>query len=176
MIDSYENSIAPGTAANRLTQAKSYIGFAVRYGVNPLRPSRTDLCMYLQFLVNSHSAPTTVKNYLSGARSWMAEHGGDISPFSSFGYLQLYSGISKRSSHVPKRAEPLTWTHIKMILDFLDSSPSIPRGAKPCIIIGYFTFLRASNLLSPTINSWGGPHTILAQDITASEEGLSVSV
>lgn len=176
MVASYSDSISKGTATNRLTQARSYVDFAVRYAFDPLAPSGTELCLYLQFLKDSHQAPTTIKNYLSGAKTWMAEHGGLIRAFSSFEYLQMYSGISKRSQHTPKRASPLTWEHIKIIMEFLQVCPSAPAAAQPCILLGYHTFLRASNLLSPTMTSWGGPHTIMAQDISLSDKGLDVVI
>lgn len=66
MLDSYNTSISPGTAANQAKQAKTYITFAVLYGVVPLEPTSTQLCMYVQYLKNSSFAPTSVKNYLSG--------------------------------------------------------------------------------------------------------------
>lgn len=176
MLESYSSSIAPGTAANRLTQAKVYITFAVLYHLNPLAPSNRQLCMYIQYLKNSYSAPTTIKNYLSGARTWIGEHGGDLSPFSTLEYQQLTTGLTKRSSHQPRRAAPLEWKHIQAIVTFVESTPNVPAAVKPCILIGYNTFLRSSNLLSPTMSSWGGAHTLSAQDLSLSDLGLEISV
>lgn len=68
MMDSYSDSVTPGTLSNRATQAKLYVTFSVLYNFEPLTPISTDLCMYLQFLKNSFSAPTTIKNYLS--KTW----------------------------------------------------------------------------------------------------------
>lgn len=176
MVDSYSASIAPGTAANRLTQTKTYVCFALIYNLDYLRPTGTQLCMYVQYLNNSFAAPSTVKNYLLGARTWIAEHGGDLSSFISPEYSQLTGGLKKRSQHVPKRAAPLNWHHVKQIVTFLDSTPGIPAAVKPCLLIGYHTFLRSSNLLSPTQSSWGGPHTLAARDLILSDSGLEVSV
>lgn len=176
MIDSYTDSIAPGTAANRLTQAKSYLTFVTYYKIQPLAPTSTDLCMYLQFLKNSYSAPTTIKNYLSGARTWLAEHGGNLAAFSSFEYHQLFSSLSKRSLHIPRRAAPLTWDHVRIISRFMDHTPAIPLSAKACLLIGFHTFLRSGNLLSPTMSSWGGAHTLTPRDLVMSAQGLAVSI
>lgn len=176
MLTTYSESLAPGTTANRLTQAKTFITFAVLYGFNPLQPTSTQICMYIQYLKNSFRSPTTVKNYISGARSWMGEHGGDLSSFSSVEYGRLSSSLTKRSQHVPSRAVPLNWTHVKTIIDFLDSTPGIPSAVKPCILIGYHTFLRSSNLLSPTLSDWGGPHSLSAQDLTLMDPGLEITV
>lgn len=153
-----------------------YVTFSLYYQFDPLRPTTTDLCMYTQFLKNSFAAPTTVKNYLSGAKTWLSEHGGDASPYLSFEYHQLSTGVSKRSQHVPLRAAPLTPQHIRAIAEFLDKTPGVPLSAKPCLLVGYHTLLRAGNLLSPSIASWGGPHTIYARDITLSDNGLLIKV
>lgn len=176
MLDTYSNSIAPGTAANRLTQARTYVCFSVIYNFEPLSPTSSNLCMYVQYLKNSFAAPTTVKNYLSGARTWIGEHGGNQTPFLALEYHQLTSGLTKRSQHVPQRAAPLNWEHIQTIVSFLDSTPGIPLAVKPCVLIGYHSFLRSSNLLTPTLSSWGGPHTLSAQDLKLDDQGLEVSV
>lgn len=176
MLQSYSESVAHGTLVNRHTQAKLYVTFSVYYGFPALAPTSTDLCMYTQFLKNSFNAPTSVKNYLSGVKTWIAEHGGDSSPFASFEYHQLFSGLTKRSNHVPMRAAPLTLDHVRTIALFLDTTPAIPLSAKPCLLIGFGTFLRVGNLLSPTMSSWRGVHTLRARDIWLSDKGLHVSV
>lgn len=176
MLDSFNSSISSGTASNRETQAKAYIKFALSYHVPLLHPSVTQACMYLQFLSNSFAAPTTVKNYVSGARTWIVEHGGNVDAFASQVFLQLSRGTSKRSQHVPNRAEPLLWEHVRHIIDFINITPSIPLSAKPCILIGFHTFLRSSNLLTPSTGLWAGPHTMLAKHLKISDRGLHVSV
>lgn len=176
MLDSYTHSVAQSTASNRLTQAKVYLTFSVHYGFHPLNPSGRQLCLYIQFLTNSFKAPTSVKNYLSGARTWIAQHGGALAAFATSEYLQMGFGITKRSSHTPKRAAPLEWHHIEAIANFFDATPSIPKCAKACILIGYHTFLRSSNLLAPSSTSWGSPHTVMAQDLRLCDEGLQITV
>lgn len=176
MIDSYTDSIAPGTAANRLTQAKAYVKFAVYYRVPVLYPSITHLCMYAQFLRNSYDAPATMRNYISGAKSWIGQHGGNITAFSAPEFLQLTQGFIKRSQHVPSRAQPLLWHHVRHVIDFMNSVPNVPLAAKPCLLIGFHTFLRASNLLSPSTGVWGGPHTLLAKHLRLSDAGLHITV
>lgn len=176
MKDSYDSSIAAGTAANRQTQARCYLTFAVYYQVPILNPSVTQLCMYAQLLANSFSAPSTLKNYISGAKTWIVEHGGVVTPFSAPEFNQLVKGFQKKSQHVPVRAQPLLWPHVRTIIDFIDRSPAAPLSAKACILIGFHTFLRASNLLSPSTGGWAGPHTLLAKHLRVSDHGLHVTV
>lgn len=176
MMRSYSTSLAPGTATNRATQARTYLKFTIPYQVTALAPSVTHVCLYTQYLINSFAAPRTVRNYISGARSWLLEHGGDVSSFESPVAIQLLKGLVKQSQHVPLRAEPLSWVHIRHIIDVINTVPGIPASAKPCILIGYHTFLRLSNLLSPSTRVWGGPHTLLAKHLRLSDRSLHVSV
>lgn len=176
MLNSYTDSISTGTAANRLRQAKSYIQFCVYYDVNPLYPNISQLCMYAQYLSNSHASPRTVKNYMSGARTWVCEHSGSVICFDSHDVSQIVKGFAKRSQHVPARAFPLSISHILIISDYVSANLSFPKSLMPCIVIGYKCFLRASNLVSPSTTEWGGPHTLLARDMVVCDSGLLVSV
>lgn len=174
MVASYTSSVAPGTAANRRRQAEEYITFALQYHVPFLSPSVTHVCMYAQHLANTHASPNSIKNYLSGAKTWVGEHQGEIQAFLSPQLHQLVKGFVKNSTHVPQRAAPLSPHNVQLICNFLDRNPSAPLAIKPAILIGFSCFLRSSNILSPTIAQWGGPHTLLAGDITI--KGLHLSV
>lgn len=176
MLQSYSESVAPGTLANRSRQAKLYVKFSVLYDVNPLAPSETEICMYAQYLKNLHLSPQTVKNYISGAKTWIAEHGGSITSFLGRELDQLTKGFTKNSDHVPSRAAPLSVTNLFTMAKYVKFHPCVPCSVLPCIVIGFKCFLRSSNLLSPSTLVWGGPHTLLARDIVNSENGLRVTV
>lgn len=176
MLSSYTAALAPGTIANRKKQAQEYLTFALIYRIPYLGPSITHVCMYAQSLANKHAAPTSIKNYLSGSKSWVGEHGGSLHAFESPQLARLVKSFVKNSHHIPSRAFPLAARHIRAICDFLDGCPQAPLGAKPAILIGFSCFLRGSNLLSPTMLEWGGPHTLLAIDIKESDQGLSIFI
>lgn len=176
MVESYRTSVAPGTLANRIRQAKSYLKFAVLYDVPYLHPNETQICMYAQYLKNRNESPRTVKNYISGAKTWILEHGGSIQAFLSKELDQLTKGFVKNSDHVPHRAFPLSVSHLLLISDFVHFNTYVPRSIMACIVIGYKCFLRASNLLSPSSQVWGGPHTLLTRDITVLGNKLLVSI
>lgn len=177
MIDSYNSSVAPGTLANRIRQAKSYVKFAVLCNnVLPLHPTELQLCMYAQYLKNLHPCPRTIKNYISGAKTWVAEHGGSVQPFFSRDLDQLTKGYSKNSDHVPKRALPLSVSHLLIIANYVRSNPALHFSVLPCIVIGFKCFLRSSNLLSPSMQVWAGPHTLLVWDLVVTDSSLLVSV
>lgn len=173
---SYNSALAPGTLANKRKQAEEYIRFALIFDVPYLRPTVTQACMFAQLLANKHAAPASIKNSISGAKSWIEEHLGSPLAFMSPQLTRLVKGFVKNSSHIPTRAAPLQPRHIKRICVVLDSLPSAPLGVKPAILIGYACFLRSSNLLSPTMQEWGGPHTLLAGDVSFLPQGIRVTI
>lgn len=176
MFSSYVKALAPGTISNRKKQAEDYLKFALTFNVPYLSPSTTQVCMYAQFLANTHAAPTSIKNSMSGAKTWVAEHMGNINAFLSPQLAQLIKGFTKNSTHVPVQAAPLSPRHIRIICDFALNTPGVEPAIKPAILLGYSCFLRGSNLLSRTMSEWGGPHTLLARDVHLTQKGLSITI
>lgn len=132
--------------------------------------------MYTQFLANSHASPATVRNYLSGAKTWVQHHMGNPLPFQSYEFSNMFKSVSSASTHVPSQAAPLSPIDIKIICNFLDSHRLFPKAVKPCILMSYTTFLRASNMVSPTLSSWGGPHTLQFSDVSMYNNILVIRV
>lgn len=165
MINTYVNALAPGTYANRAKQAHCYITFAVLYNVPYLYPTPVHVCMFSQFLANKFHSVASVKNYISGARTWILELGGNTSAFTGHEQYMMVKAITKDSTHVPNRAFPLSLEHIIKIAAYLDKARNVPLCVKPCILIGFSCYLLASNLLAPTLCVFGGPHTLLAKNV-----------
>lgn len=175
-ILSYNQARATGTIKNRLNQARLYIKFCLAYRINYLAPPVLAVAMYTRFLGNSFSAPATLKNYLSGAKLWVAHHLGDARAFGAPEPSDVFKHVSTSLNHVTKRAYPLTPADLMSICQFLESSPSVPPAVKPCILLAYASFLRASNITSPTTSTWTGPHTLKACDILEVPDGLCIVI
>lgn len=172
----FQHAVAPGTHVNRLRQAKAFVTFSVIYSVNYLNPTIKDLLMYIKFMANSYSSPASIKNYLSGAKYWVLVHAGDISSFVSIEISEMIKAVVSQSDHVPSPAAPLNVHHIKIICAFLDSQPYVIKAIKPCILVTFACMLRSSNVLSPSLTSWLGAHTLLARDITFQGNYLNVVI
>lgn len=176
MLLTYSRALAPGTYINRQKQAKSYVTFCVCYNVPCLQPSVTAVCMYSQYLANAFQAVSSVKNYLSGARSWICEHGGDPTSFSSIQLDHMIKSFTKHTTHIVKRAFPLLPVHISAICQYLNVSPRTPRCIKACILIGYSCYLRSSNLMLPSFDLLTGAHTLYARDVLVVPQGLKIII
>ena len=106
MMASYTAAFTPGTQANQSRQAKIYLMFMRVYNFDPYNPSVISLLLYLQVLANSFENITTIKNYLSGAKTHVTKLGGDVSNFSNPQLGTMIKGITKLSTHVPRQAPP----------------------------------------------------------------------
>lgn len=146
------------------------------YNVNYIAPSLLHAAMYVQYLANTYKAIATVKNYISGARFWINHHCGNDISFASFYVTSVVKFNATNSTHVPNKAPPLTVNQIAIVCRFLDFYSSIPVVFKAALLLGYACFLRGSNLLSPTVSQWGGPHTLYVSDIMTVPSGLVVSI
>lgn len=175
MMSTYSRALAPGTYLNRAKQAKFYVTFCVLYNVPPLFPGVLSVCMYSQYLANAFQAVSSVKNYISGARTWVHEHGGNPTAFGCTQLDHMIKSITKDSTHVVKRAFPLSIPHLSAICLYLDASKTTPLCVKSCILIGYSCYLRSSNLFLPSLEL-SHNHTLCAKDVTLVQGGLKIVI
>lgn len=176
MVDTYACALAPGTRVNRFKQAQSFIRFCVLYDVDYLAPSIVHSCMYVQYLANTLKSVSSLKNYLSGARSWIIEHDGSIVAFLSPQVEYMIKSVTKTSTHVVKRAFPLSVAHITIIASYLDSAVTAPLCIKAAILLGFSCYLRASNLLSSSFMFLDSGHPLLAKHVVLIPQGLRVTI
>lgn len=174
-IASYNAAITQSTQNNRLTHATTYLTFAVHYGLDILHPTLLDGCLFQQYLANTLKSKISRKCYTSGATIWIQERGGDPSPLVSLEAKTVAKGAYRLAPHIPNPAPALTPSDLIEVCKYLDQAPSgLP--VKAAITIGFFAFLRASNLLSPTALLWTGPHTLTRGDIVSNIDGLWVII
>lgn len=84
----------------------------------------------------------------------------------------MIKSVVKHSAHVVTRAAPLFPCHLLIICSYCDFNLSVPLAVKPCILLGHALFLRASNLVSPSMDAWGGPHTLRVNDVLTFNDKL----
>lgn len=174
--DSFNTALAPGTVKNQRLQAALYVKFMLLYNFDYLHPTIANIAMYSRFLANSYPSPNTIKNYISGAKTWVNLHIGDISAFNAYELNTLVKSYSLKSSHVLSKALPLSVNDIKIICNYVDADSSIPPAVKPATLFAYSAMLRVSNILSPSLLSWGGPHTLQATDIIPVKDSLRLVI
>lgn len=176
MRESFNNALAPGTLKNQRIQATLYLKFMLSYRFNYLFPDVANIAMYSQFLANSYTSPSSIRNYLSGAKNWVRLHMGDIQPFLAYELGTLVKSYTAKSQHIPDKAAPLLPSDVWVICLFIDSNHQIPKAIKPAILFAYSAMLRVSNILSPALQVWGGPHTLQAADVITTKDSITLVI
>ena len=176
MLSLYDRGLAPGTHKNREAQASRYIRFMKGHHAPTLNPGVYDVLQFVTSLYSALLSPGSIKNAISGARSWVLENQGDVSAFSSPSIKRLCKGGDALSSHCSSIAPPLTPNLLQSVIGFLRSLGPSTLMPVAALLIGYFSFMRQSNLLSPSALMWGGRHTIRRHDIQPCAHGLKVII
>ena len=168
-----EAGLAQGTWRNKAVQAHRYISYMKLHIANILRPSQYHISSYLIELSGELKSLTSVLNYCSGARPFIRALGGSLAGFNTYPISLVCKGIQKLSDHTSAMAQPLTPKDVKAAIHLFTSIGDNRLTLHAALLIGYFTLLRQSNLLTilPLLTS---KHTILVRDITECEGGLNV--
>lgn len=80
---------------------------------------------------------STVKNYISGARSWINHHKGDDSAFASTYVGAVTKFNINKSTHVTNRAPLLTIDHVHSIVSIFDINSAVLPVFKAAFFLGY---------------------------------------
>ena len=163
MKSAYSAAFSAGTLQNRSRQAKAYLSFMIFYNFDYLNPTPITLLLYIQFLANTHKNITSIKNYLSGAKTFVVAAGGQPWAFSTPFIPNLYKGLLRMSTHTPMPAPAIPIHTIKVMCDILAAMSTDGPTVQCAVLIAFASFLRQSNLL-PTYGP-GAIHALRRQDV-----------
>ena len=149
------------------------MSFMLAAGANPLFSVLNALLHYTQLLANSFKSVLSIKNYLSGAKTFVTNAGGDPSPFASQSLNLLIRGITRLSPHIPSPAPALDLASVKKLCDTLWLMGPDARISRAAVLFGFTTFLRQSNFLV-TPNSTC--HLLRRSSVRRAAYGLAVHV
>ena len=174
MQASYTAAFAPGTLQNRTRQTRAYLTYMVAHDRPPHNPSILDILLYTQFLANSLTSPASVKNYVSGAKTFLQQQGASVAPFMSPLLSNLFKGITKLSAHIPIPAPVIDLPRFKHMCDILAAMDHDAQSARTAILLGFTTLLRQSNLLPGSLS--GNDHCIRRRDCVLEDDILWVTI
>lgn len=173
MAEAYDRALAPGTQANRLSQAKTFIAFMLAFGLHVFQPSVTDILMYIQLLRNSRKTVGTIKNYLSGAKAFIMERGYSGLSFIHPQVITFIKGAERNSDHVPQPAVAIPARTIVQACACLRGMSAEGEVVAACILFAFTTMLRQCHLL---YTPHGRGHMLRRRDVAVGEDGMLVTV
>lgn len=145
----------------------------LEYDLSMFQPSVVDLLLYVQLLVNSNKTVGTIKNYLSGAKLYILEHGGSPAAFSHHMLINFIKGISRRTSHVPRQAVALPTAIMVRSCVVLRSLSVEGEIIAAAVLFAFTTMLRQCHLF---YTPHGYMHLIRRGDVRDNGETFLISV
>ena len=118
-------------------------------------PATVDVLQkYIQLLCNSFTSVVTVRNYFSGVITLHNLLGQPCPDPAQFCFVYLFKGASRIMARTPQRATPLTPDVLIAIYSRLNISDPCQAAFWSALLLGFFLFLRISNLLPKSVASY----------------------
>ncbi|XP_071124704.1 uncharacterized protein [Mytilus edulis] len=162
----------PGTYSNLKSQLNAYHIFCVYYKFRPFPCIKDILCAYACFLSKSLSSFSSVKNYISGIKTWSHLFGFTVEPFLSTEFKLTLRGLSHKNQHVAVSKLPLLPTHLIDIVRLLNIYDYLDACLWCFLTFAFFGMLRASNLVSRSSTSFNSREQLIRDNVVVSEKGI----
>ena len=170
--DIQQHAFRPGTRKNLNVQLRSYTLFCCYYNFKPFPCSEDILCCYVCFLGLSMVSFATVRNYLSGVKTWSNLLDYPTECFQGSALKLTLQGLSKVMSHIPASKFPLTPDLLRQMIQHLDRSNPVDICVWTLLTLGFFGMLRASNLIPRSVASFNPSEQLTRRNVLFSDEGL----
>lgn len=143
------------------------------YDLDPFSPTTTDIVLYVQLLKNSGKTPHTIKNYISGAKTFLQERSYPAEQFSDYLLTNFMKGVECYSDFIPTQAPPLPSTTIRDLCCVLRLMSREGIVIAAAVLFAYATMLRQCHLFyTPT----GYQHMLTRADLKYEQGILYVTV
>ena len=146
-------TFATSTARTYKTQLKAYTAFCNLLHIPPLPISQLNLARYIAYL-SSRLCYTSVKQYLNIVRLLHIES-GVANPLGTWYLDSLLRGCRRVMGNTSKPKLPITVELLKKMFSFLNLTLHVDLTFWAVCLVGFFSFLRKSNLLSNSSKAQG---------------------
>ena len=169
-------AFAKSTMSNILTVWNRYKQFCAIAEVQEVPISSHSLSLFAVYLSDQVKSPATIRNYLSIIRTWALIHGIQAPTASDAGLQYTIKGLTKLMRHQPKQAAPMTPSILSQIRTILELHDSFQLAVWSALLLGFFLFLRSSNLVPKSENSFDTTKQLTVDDIRMDGSAMLVSI
>ena len=158
-------SVRESTKKNLLSHLSAYQKFCDRYKLPYLPCTNQQLCRFGQHLKLTHTSPDSIGNYLSGMRTILALSGRQVPDVKDRQMQMFTTGLKRTMDHVVKQAAPITpQLLVKMVL-VVNHKDAVETIAWTATLIGFYLFLRKSNLVPEAMDKFNSLHQFHRTDV-----------
>ena len=159
-------SVRESTKRNLLTHLGAYQQFCDRYLLSYIPCDNKQLCRFGQHLRQSFSSPDAVGNYLSGIRTILALSGMEVPDVKDRQMHMFIAGLKRVMDHVVKQAAPITPQILLRMAKVVNYRDIVEMVAWTCTLVGFYMFLRKSNLVPEAMDKFNGLHQFRRSDVS----------
>ena len=158
-------AIKESTKKNLITYLNSYEKFCNQFNLPYFPTDNKQLCRFGQYLARTFHSADSVGNYQSGVRTCQALLGYEI-PSTQDKQMQLFTqGLKRVLLHEIKQAEPITPQLLLKISRVVDYTNHIEMVAWVATLLGFTMFLRKSNLVPDTMETFNPEQQFTRADV-----------
>ena len=165
----------PGTRKNYMSKSKKYIRFCLMYGYQAFPAVEWQLVQFARFIANAVTSYDTVAGYMSVIKR-LHELGGYAYPTEVFLLKQEMMGIKKELAHIIKKAPPVTPQILMEIFKHVNIKDQMQVVAFAALVVGFQLFLRKSNLVPDTIESFNDKEQLTREDVWCNGKLMMVEI
>lgn len=166
----------PGTFKNLRTQLNTYLLFCQHFSRIAFPIDQETLCWYACFLSENFKSSGSVRNYISGVKTWAVLLDFEIEEFSSPSLKLILSGVDKLNTNIPNVRLPFEPGHLYMMYNVMDTSSSMDCVFWAIIMIGFYCMLRKSQFANNSRISFNPKEQLTRGDFQFTEEGIIVNI
>ena len=159
------HSIKESTKKNLLCQLTAYEKFCDRYLLEYFPCNNKQLCRFGQHLSASFELLEAVCNYLSGVRTCLALMGLEVLDTTDRQMKMFTTGLKRAMPHAVKQAEPVMPQLLLRISKVVNYKDQVEMVAWTALLLGFYMFLRKSNLVPDTMDSFDVQQQFCRSDV-----------
>ena len=159
------HSIKDSTKRNLMSQLSAYEKFCNRYLLEYFPCNNKQLCRFGQHLTKTLQSPESVGNYMSGIRTCLALLGLEPPDVQDRQMKMFTAGLKRLMPHAIKQAEPVTPEILLKLSRVVNYRDTIETVAWAGLLLGFYMFLRKSNLVPDTMDQFNGEQQFCRKDV-----------
>ena len=148
------HSLKESTKKNLSFQLTAYEKFCNRYLLEYFPCNNGQLCRFGQHLSATFESPEAVGSYISGIRTCLALLGLDVPDVNDRQMKMFITSLKRAMPHSVKQAKPLTPPLMLKLSKVVNYKDQIELVAWTALLLGFYMFLRKSNLVLDTMDTF----------------------
>ena len=151
-----------------------YLEFCQKYNIHPLDPSVYVIMCYLEYLAGRLKSPKSISNYWGAVKLLHDINRVHLSNAEDIQVRLMFKSMSLTKRHVSFQKLPLLKHELQQMCSILDTCNTEGLVVKTALLLGFYGFLRASNLCTQKGEKFDNTRHFTRSDVTITNKGLNI--